>query len=547
MPAELQGRTFIFLIEADQDLSNEANDQAVNTLLRLLKAFEGSRALMVYEQTAMSNLTERLAESIGHQPGLHETYADPAEAGRVQVLVVRPMEWPEVKRFLIDEKATELANIIEACQLDDLASAPWIFARLRQFAQLSRFPTNRADALNLIASSYLLRFDTQRAPRGCAEEVLERIAWQIQSTRRHRLPYSELNTILAEVRGSHEYRLSELRDELIRCNILATSGEEDVRLSYKALQAYYVARYLQRAPTAQLEDISATLGRYSRMRQWEEVFITLAGMQKTFEDRLRLLHVVLAGSSLVEGEQAFLAARMYVEMADCRWNPVTRDHVRAFDKDLTQSKVVRQILDALIWRSRPDLPRPYADRRQAVQRLAEMHHPDAIQHLVALAVDQFPVVTLGDDYGTPRGENRKFDVSRIRLIAVNGLLLQMTNTEDYVQSDRPELMHIIDAWKQLLRGNTAPLQRILEANDPATSPIAAFGLADAGMHIAEPLLLNTYFYFERNGQVQRPDGELLWAITEIFARQNADWLRDQVIMRWLQRNPMPNRRLCYLI
>jgi hypothetical protein len=30
-----------------------------------------------------------------------------------------------------------------------------------------------------------------------------------------------------------------------------------------------------------------------------------------------------------------------------------------------------------------------------------MHHPDAIQHLVALAVDQFPVVTLGDDYGTP--------------------------------------------------------------------------------------------------------------------------------------------------
>jgi hypothetical protein len=113
-----------------------------------------------------------------------------------------------------------------------------------------------------------------------------------------------------------------------------------VRFSYKALQAYYAARYLQGAPMALLEDITATLGRYSRMRQWEDVFIKLAGVQKKLEDRLRLLHVLLAGSSLVEGEQAFLAVRMDVEMADCRWDPATRNQVREFRQELVQSKVV---------------------------------------------------------------------------------------------------------------------------------------------------------------------------------------------------------------
>ena len=196
VPAELQGRTFVFLVEADQDLSNEASDQAINTLLCLLDAFKGSRSLVIYDQTAMSNLTERLAEASRHQDGAHDDGSDPAQPGRVQVLVVRPMEWPDLKRFLIDQKETDLADVIETHQLDDLTSAPWILARLREFAQLRRFPTNRADALNLIASSYLLHFDTQRAPRGCTEEALERIAWQIQNTRRRSLSHSELISIL---------------------------------------------------------------------------------------------------------------------------------------------------------------------------------------------------------------------------------------------------------------------------------------------------------------------------------------------------------------
>ena len=97
-------------------------------------------------------------------------------------------------------------------------------------------------------------------------------------------------------------------------------------------------------------------------------------------------------------------------------------------------------------------------------------------------------------------------------------------------------------------GVVSPTRNSSPSSDPTVSPIAAFALAYAGIDLTGPLLLNTYFYFERGAPAQRPDGELLWAITEVFGKQDANWLCDQVIMRWLKHHNLAlDGRLCYLI
>jgi hypothetical protein len=543
VPPELAGRRFTFLVEADQDLSDEAEDQAVGTLLRLLNTFSGSHALAIWEESAIPRLRERLAAT-----GLLE---DDSLLGDVQVLVVRPMEWPDLRRFLLAQGESALAEAIEERQLSDLASAPWVLARLREFAHLGRFAVSRADAVGLIASSHLMRFDSRRAPRSCAEQALERIAWRIQTERRRSLDNDSLISVLSEVRDRRDFRLGDLLDELFRCQVLAPSGEEAVRFGYAAIQAYFAARYIQnsRRKTQLLEDITATLGRYSRMRQWEHVLIVLAGLQQTLAERIRLLQVMLAGSSLGEGEQGFLAVRMYMEMADFHVDPKTRVLVRQFDRRLMEHQVVRQILDTLIWRSRPDVPRPYSDRRQAVERLAEMRHPDAIRHLVSLAADRFAVPAVATGGGAPpegRCEPAKrFDNSGIRILAVNGLLLQAEETLDYVKKERSEFTPVLDAWVRMLQQDTGPMVEILNRNDPALSPVAAFALAQAGMEVGGPPLLEVFFR-SRNGGTP-PDSEVLWAIAEVLSRQDSKWVYEKVVRWWLDTKPKPDRRLCYII
>ncbi len=546
VPPEFGSRKFRFLVEADQDLSDEAQDQAIGTLLRLLNVFAGSQALIIYGETAIPRLRERLAAT--------GQLRDDALLSSVQVLVVRPMDWPELRRFLIAQGESVLADAIEERQLSDLASAPWVLARLREFAHLGRFAVSRADAVALITSSYLVRFDTRRAPRSCAEQALEKIAWRVQTERRRSLDNDSLIAILAEVRDRRDFRLGELLDELFHCQILAPSGEEAVRFSYSAMQSFFVARYIQNSARKMplLEDITATLGRYSRMRQWEHVLIILAGLQQTLDERIRLLQVMLAGSSLAEGEQGFLAVRMYMEMADFHLDPKTREIVRQFDRSLMEHRIVRQILDTLIWRSRPDLPRPYADRHQAVERLAEMRHPEAIRHLASLAVDQFypPEITAAGEAQPGGAQNqrpraKKFDNSGIRLIAVNGLLLQADETFQFVQQERPEFKPIIDAWARMLDHDIAPMVEILDRNDPALSPVAAFALAQAGMDIGGPPLLSVFFRVQNGGTA--PDQEILWAIAEVLSRQEAQWTYEKVVRWWLDTNPKPDRRLCYII
>ena len=552
VPDELKGRKFVFLVEWDEDLSDGAYADAIDSLLTLLRGFEGSRCLLINDEPAMSKLRERIE------------IADPAHIDQVDVLVTRLMDWSDVRRYLkssADKPVVDLAESIEKARLTDLAGIPWLLSRLQEFARWGKFAHNRCEALSLISSSYLSKFDTQRAPRICAEQTLERVAWKIQMDRLPgRLEFAALTPILCEVRDRRDFRLGDLRDELIRCEILSSSGEEGVRFGYPPLQAYYAARYLQSSSQkmALLEDISASLGRLSRMRHWEHVLVALAGLQRRTEDQVALLQTILAGSSLAEGEQVYLASKMYVEMTSAAQpNPAQNGTGNKLAKD----KVVRQMIDTLAWRSLPDTPRPYSDRRQSVEGLANLCHVDAIRHLIRLAIHKFsiPAESSVPSNGSIRTAKQKarqelrFDNSGIRMQALKGLLRQQQETANHLQRETCQahgtcsgsLRRLIAAWSELDK-DLSKMVAILEENDAGLSSLAAFALGEAGMARAGTQLLDVYFGTSNKCGTQI-DPEVSWAITEVLSAQDAQWLYDKVIRPRLQEKPGPSRQLCFLI
>ncbi len=521
MPAELEGRAFVFLLNMDDrdgDLAASAMKDGLGALNQMLDRFPDSRAMVVCNEGVLGQLKNL---------GLN-----------VEVLVVRPMEWHEVSGFLLDAGQDKLVNEIRKRQLMDIAGAPWMLTELQKLAHRDRFPGSRAEALSMIASSYLSDVDTRKAPRTCADLSLEAMAWRVQWERTPLLDNSSVLNILYEVRDRRDFRVGDLRDELVKCGIVAPTGGESLIFQFRALQSYYAARRLQNSPNlpALLEDITATLGRYSRMRHWEDVLIILAGLQQSTADCLQLLQALLAGSSMSEGEQIFLAARMYVEMAD---------------PNLQDEKVVGQIVDTLAWRSRPDVPRPHSDRRQAVECLGAMCHPASIPHLISLAVERFQINGLG-----PRPEPG-FDHSSVRLLAVKGLFFQHEKTLEYlrdINSGKPPEVaagfnEVVQAWIRLANDDPSAMKIVLDRDDPTFSPIAAFAIGQAKRDIGRKMLREAYFDGGTPDRIRQRNPDVMWALTEVLSQQDAAWLEDQVIDHWLEAEnpPKPDKQLCYLI
>src|SRR5262245_29735867 len=152
-----------------------------------------------------------------------------------------------------------------------------------------------------------------------------------------------------------------------------------------------------------------------RARWWENTLVTMAGLPGQSPEQL--IQAILAGSTLVEGDQVYLASRCFIDTRKA---------------DGTPASVVDQIVDSLIWRSHPGNLRPYADRKRAATALAELRHPNAIPHLVSLA---------SEEIATGWGTDKRYEFSGIRLIAVNGLMLMQDTAKEYVvKEDRKSVV-----------------------------------------------------------------------------------------------------------
>ena len=415
--ARIEGRRFLFLIDGEEELTGVHREHALAAINRL-RELPGSAVFLLADELLIPALTRDFEAAT--------------------LLVAQPLDPPQVTSYLEElgtPSATSVRDAIRERGYSDLASQPRFLQHMLDLAARDVPLRSRRSILERVAAIYLARMDTRHVPGGCTQDALERIAWAIQMGRSHELPPSLLLPLLAEARGSREFHLSDLKRGLVdETRLLVPNGDEGVRFTYPVMQAYFAARYLADAPdrTRLIEDITASLGRLVRLRRWQKVLVLAATMVPSPGDILR---AVLAGSSLMEGEQLFLAVRCYQEVF------AERGHM----DDLNE--VVDQMVDTLIWRSSWATDRTYADRRKALDSLVALAplcgpdhlERDIIPHFVALACDPRPPLA-------EKPEDNQYDWCGIRQSAVNGLARLYNQTTAYVNANRPDLAEPLNAW-----------------------------------------------------------------------------------------------------
>jgi len=531
---QIEGRRFLFLADGQDAMSGLAREAALTSLGRL-KAIEGSSVVLLADETLIPHLVRDFQSSV--------------------LLVAQPLEWSRVAGYLAafdTDWARTLGDEIPSRGCVDLAAHPRFLQHMVDLAS-SKVPLpSRGAVLRRITDIYLAR--ASRVPRSVVDDAARRIAWTIQQGRGTRLRGADFYRLLSESRGERDFPLSDLSHALVvECRLLVSSGDEGVRFAYPLLQAYFAARHLADPPQSRrlVDDITATFGRLSRLRRWEQVFIALASMVRS---PAALLEAIVAGSSLMEGEQLFLAARCYQEAV--AENPACEGLTR----------IVEQMVDTLVWRSSWDPGRPYADRRMALDSLiaavtahvrARSRPPSpraappigrpepvtpeweaqVVAHLLSLACD--PVER------PARGQPEKFDWSGIRRVAAAGLLRLPEQVTAYLERTRRDLLEPLRAW-WTLRGDADAMKSILLQDSPRVSPVAAFALAQTGRADDRKTLLDAYD--------QLRDEEVLWAIATSFESLDAAAIHAEILARWTapreetdKSRELRRAHVCYLV
>ena len=230
----VEGRQFLVMIDGAEEVTAAEREDALEAIRRL-KALAGSRVFIVADE--------------GLLPFLNDDF------GKAVLLVTQPLEWPQVSAFL-ERLGTQTARTVRDAIRDrgyaDLASQPRLLQHMLQLTARGASLKSRCEVLRRVAEVYLARIETRRIPRSCAENALQRIAWDIQTSRAADLTAARLVRILDTVREGREFPRSALRSALVEeSGLLVPSGEEGVRFPYPAMQSYFAARYLIGAPDRQ--------------------------------------------------------------------------------------------------------------------------------------------------------------------------------------------------------------------------------------------------------------------------------------------------------
>jgi hypothetical protein len=490
-------RTFLFLISGDEEFTEGTLADA----LVLLKEFrEVARVKHHYVVTLDQNSLD-----IGSLPEGSEC------------LVVQPMSAERVGEYLrnippganpaMAHAGAGLFSRLKENGLFDLTEIPWLLGEMLNHELRGVSQTSRSAILKRITDERICRAEGAVGTRQRVEEALFRIAWEIQTNhltpgsqrRRHPGLYGpELFGLLSELRGNRDFSLSDFRNQLIsRCKILTAIEQDGVRFAYPGFRAYCCARYIQSQPAMVqeqiLEDITATLGRRSRVERWGETLTVLAGLQCNVPDILKLLRMILSGSPLNEGEQVFVAARCLQEFK------LTLCDKGALNT-LTENPVVRSVVSSLIYWSHPSSDASVEERKRALRSLGPLKAPAAVPHLVALVAKK---VRLGKD-GV-----KQYDLSGIRMAAIKALIYTPAAVIKEIESDaalsaNQELHRVLGLWLELKASDL--LQRV-SCPDTLVASIAAFA---AGLMKPAGALDKLRSRFK----TADADVDLLWAIAD---------------------------------
>jgi HEAT repeat protein len=393
--------------------------------------------------------------------GLLRAHSFPPEVVVLSVQLMSVSTLMEYLDKLPPQEGELLKSVVQNRGLFDIARVPWLLSRLLAHARTGTPIRSRSSVIERINRDNLAGVNWSAGMYVRGEEALHSAAWCLQTGRKERLEGDELYELLTEVRGPRDVTLDSFRQWLTDSHILCSSGEDGVRFAYPGFQSFWCAKHMQSAGEGLdriLEDITASLGRLSRLRWWQDTLVLLAGLLECPD---RLVRQILSGSSLIEGEQVFVAA-------------LCTNEARLSGREVGDD-VTGQILDALIWRSHPQHEQSVAARIQAIEALGYLQCPDAIPHLVALALDPLRVGWGGE---------LNYEYSGVRFAAVNALLSMQKETFEYVRSQvegegslPPKLPELLDAWQRL---DSDTIARLMPELDESLHAIAVFALSAIG-------------------------------------------------------------------
>jgi HEAT repeat protein len=418
------------------------------------------------------------------------------------LLVIQPLSQRKVEQFLqglSDPVGPRLYRVLAARQLFDLASIPWSLLGMLRQAQEGRYPQSRRDVLEHWVDDAINRVSPRYGMRSRSGRSLYALAWEMQSRRSLILPVKIAFELMSSVRGNREYSLEELFDELVKSNLLAGVGADSLRFNYPALQAYCCARQIvQRSDRNRiLDDITASLGRLSRMRWWEDVLVLASRMLRNPNSLLRMM---VYGVNLAQSEQLYLLARCLLENRGRQIDPQLENQV--FDV------LVRQLDGA-------NEPRQ-ARRAHAAIVLGQLQRPQTIPALARAAFERVRT----NWQGMPT-----YEYSGVRMAAAKALQVMMPRYEREIHNANPRLADLLHLW---CVQDAAALGERLRSEEIGSQAIAAFALGEIDTAEAVDCLVSVFLDADTPAQTG-------WAVTDALALVDPSQVASRAILPLLDK------------
>jgi hypothetical protein len=438
-------QSVVLFVDSDVEADNRRRTLAFDAIRQFTSSSPHAVAVVTLDEHVLGQIPEL---------GTSEAMA------KIPILIVQLLSPGALGQYLTTLDCKPLLSAIRRANLFDLAGTPWLLAHLLR--QPHRCDLSRSGVIQRVVNANLASAGPPAGVRRILHDLLGRVAWHLQTRQSVHLESAKLYELLDQVRGRREISLEQLKAHALETKLLSPCEEDGVRFSYPGFQSHWCAQYLLdsgRAFSAHLNDITATLGRRSRVRLWEDTLVLLAGLMQCPD---RLLSRILAGSTLSHGEHVFLAARC-VHEAKLADRPVG-------------DEIIEQVVDTLIWRSTPIRESRASVRVRAIESLAMLNRPETIPHLISLAVERVRPTFNGEP---------TFELSGLRHAALQALMMMQDDVEQHVRSHPPapgtpyqEMQAIVDAWRE---GDSKTLRRIFLETEFAGLPgVIAFALGTLG-------------------------------------------------------------------
>lgn len=427
------------------------------------------------------------------------------------LLVIQPLSQERVEQFLknLDDPVAErLYRELEKHQLFDLAASPWLVVKMLSQVQQGIYPGSRKQVLRNLVDDAIAEVPAERGMRTHAELTLNRLAWEMHSSRSSTWPVRDALDTMAAVRGNREYSLEVLFDELVQCDLLARVGQENMRFAFPAIQSYCCARAISQMDDRDriLDDVIASLGRLSRLRWWEDTLVLLSGLMNNPNVLLRF---IVYGSNLTEGEQIFLAVRCIMEA----------------DQQKVDAGLMELVIDGLAWRLDHTAEPRSSRRARAVQALGQLRHPSTIPDLARVANQPVRM--------NWRGE-LTYDHSIVRMAAIVALQGLMSRYGEEIRATDRQLAELLQHWSN---EDVYALKLQVKGEDEGAQAIAALALGYLQTDEAVDFLIKDVFL--------RPDtpAATRWAATDALVMLDPDLVTQRAILPLLDEDAAQRENL----